>query len=284
MTSADFNFNGSKDFAVTGVSDSRLGVRLGNGSGSFPTVAYYTAYNVAGMVAQADISPDGNTDLVVADQGGTTVKVFLSNGAGASTFRGEYAAGQDTGDLAVGDLNRDGVPDVIASNTSSGTVTVLLGNRNGSLSLLGTYAAGKSVASPTVTDWNGDGYLDVLVSNREAIGAIAVLPGVGDGSLLGPVLLSAPSRPFHLATGDLNRDGRPDSTTRSGVDGRLRDHQRLAMRGKKRGRGTLRQHPVSPTAGPLSPSVSPHQHSAADLTLLQRRSPPSPPKPRASDA
>jgi hypothetical protein len=103
---------------------------------------------------------------------------------------------------AAADLNGDGLLDVVAS-TFTGTLQVLLGGRRGAFSGPANYAlpGPGTTANVAIADFNNDGHPDVAVGAS----GIAVLLGVGDGSLQSPIV-SAGSGQYLLAD-DVDADG-----------------------------------------------------------------------------
>lgn len=109
-------------------------------------------------------------------------------------------------DTAVADLNGDGLPDIVAS-TAAGTLQVLLGvGRRGAFSGPANYAlpGPGSPANLAVADFNNDGHADVAVGAS----GIAVLLGVGDGSLQSPIVSAGSGQ--QLLAGDFDGDGAVD--------------------------------------------------------------------------
>jgi len=132
-------------------------------------------------------------------------------------------------------VNGDGKPDLLVANCGSapgqscgfgGTVGVLLGNGDGTFQPAEKYdSGGLSANSVAIADVNGDGKLDLLVAapywwcnssgGCSANGAVAVLPGNGNGTFQAPVtFLGGPhanvSAAVSIASADLNGDGKPD--------------------------------------------------------------------------
>jgi hypothetical protein len=196
---ADVNGDGKPDLLVANCSadndpqcdgNGNVGVLLGNGDGTFQTVAIYGSGGVAAQsVAVVDVNGDGKPDLLVAnycaeDGGGCfgagTVGVLLGNGDGTFQTVVPYRSGGYLAkSVAVGDVNGDGKPDLLVANECAsgteqggctnytGTVGVLLGNGDGTFQTVVTYASGgyrgQSVA---VADVNGDGKPDLMLANR----------------------------------------------------------------------------------------------------------------------
>ena len=196
---ADVNGDGKPDLLVANCSadndpqcdgNGNVGVLLGNGDGTFQTVAIYGSGGVAAQsVAVVDVNGDGKPDLLVAnycaeDDGGCfgagTVGVLLGNGDGTFQTVVPYGSGGYLAkSVAVGDVNGDGKPDLLVANECAsgteqggctnytGTVGVLLGNGDGTFQTAVTYASGGYRAqSVAVTDVNGDGKPDLMLANR----------------------------------------------------------------------------------------------------------------------
>jgi FG-GAP-like repeat len=189
---ADFNGDGKLDLAVvnggnnTGVSS--LSILLGNGDGTFNSVAKYLA-SFGNSVAVGDFNQDGKLDVAVANFGSSSVGVLLGNGDGTFKTAVNYVADNASSSVAAGDFNGDGKLDLavanIVSNSGLGDVSVLVGNGDGTFRPPVNYGVGSNPSSVAVGDFNGDGKLDMAVANLGGYGNIAslsVLLGNGNGS------------------------------------------------------------------------------------------------------
>lgn len=107
---ADLNHDSKLD-AVGVVSALKLGVRLGNGDGTFRTFQELDldAYNARPVLG--DLNGDGHSDLAVESSAGITT--FL--GAGDGTFRrhSTHPLGERPESLAIADVTSDGRPDLV---------------------------------------------------------------------------------------------------------------------------------------------------------------------------
>jgi hypothetical protein len=130
---ADVNGDGKPDVVVTNNQDNgngSVGVLLGNGDGTFASVANYASGGFSPQsVAVADLNGDGKLDVLVSNSSSNNVGVLLGNGDG--TFRAPliYSTGGNTPlSVAIADLNGDGKPDLVVVNGDSDTIGVLLNN------------------------------------------------------------------------------------------------------------------------------------------------------------
>lgn len=222
---ADVNGDGKPDLVVGTCSFGSefcnvgsVGVLLGNGDGTFQTVATYrSGGSYSASVVIGDLNGDGFPDLVVINGG---VGVLLNNGDG--TFRaavtyGSGAFGPES--VAIADVNGDRTPDLLVANCGgdsvacgSGTVGVLLGNGDGTFRPPVGYSSGAFAGMAiAVGDVNGDGHPDLAVAGGSGPnGKVGVLLGNDDGTFRVPITYSFGNVPDSIAIADLNGDGRPD--------------------------------------------------------------------------
>ena len=207
----DFNRDGNPDLAIAndGISNG-VNIRLGNGTGNFPTGTYLTAERgIFGMVS-ADFNGDGNLDL--AGFGNSNdLRVFFGNGAGGFSAPTPYTIASP-GSIIVTDLNVDGKPDLAIG----GSFTILTLLNNGS----GVFTAGPSSTGLGQTnrlipaDFNRDCIPDVAITGGSGNNTRIAL-GNGLGGFTGQPALSMPNSPYDLAVGDFNRDKYVDIAIRS---------------------------------------------------------------------
>jgi FG-GAP-like repeat/FG-GAP repeat len=224
-----------------------IAVFLGNGDGTFQASVMYGAgggdfYQLESLgpgytsaVVVADVTGNGKADLVAVNGGiASTAAVLLGNGNG--TFQSwaiHNAGGYGGASPTVADLNGDGKLDLVSGDgcnppgdfgacdfisNGPGAVGVLLGDGKGGFAGVVTYGSGGYLAGqPAVADVNGDGIADVLVTNAcsdfncASDGTVAVLLGIGDGTLKPAVVYDAGGLfPTSVAVADVNGDGHPD--------------------------------------------------------------------------
>jgi hypothetical protein len=158
VAAADVNGDGKPDMLVANRDpNSPVGVRLGNGDGTFQSEVFYgTGTNGVGAssIEAADVNLDGKLDILFVNDtdfsGG--VGVLLGNGDGTFQPVTTYASGgSERGGpgLAVADVNGDGKPDLLVANYAGycvpicgGAVDVLLGNGDGTFQAVASYGSG----------------------------------------------------------------------------------------------------------------------------------------------
>lgn len=201
-----------------------------------------------GALAIGDLDEDGLQDVVVANLFLGQVSALLSLGDGRLRLSGSYPAGPGGAlfGLALADVNGDGHEDILIANQGGG---VLLGGGDGRFTPGGAYP-GAPVAV-AAGDLNGDGKVDLLALS--AVGALALLPGAGDGTFGQGPIYYAGEGPQALLVQDLDRDGALDVAV-AGQGGALR-----VFRGA--GDGTLR----APLLDGLEGALLPRALAAGDL-------------------
>lgn len=175
----DFNQDGTLDIAVADYGANNVGIRLGTGNGTFPTIATYATGTGPHSIRTADLNGDGKLDLVTANDQSETASILLGNGNGTFAARTDFAVGKVPKGIAIGDVDGDGIPDVISGNTggnyptccvASGgdNISVLIGVGNGTFLPKYEVTVGVTPFAAIVTDLNGDGRNDIVTANYDS--------------------------------------------------------------------------------------------------------------------
>ncbi len=197
-------------------------------TGSFASAVNFTVGAAPEMAAIGDVDGDGKPDLITANNGDNTVSVLQNIGAPGSITsasfanRVNFAAGTVPSYVAIGDLDGDGRPDVAATNAAGGSVSVFRNTSTVGLINTGSFATkvdfttGGVPQSVALADIDGDGKADMVVSGNSA--GILVFRNVSSaGSIttgsFGGVAFSTGARPWEVAVGDIDGDGKPDLVT-----------------------------------------------------------------------
>jgi hypothetical protein len=220
----DFNRDGNQDLALAIFGDSlnpgdqNVTIKLGDGTGAFPSGSSFLAGDRPEAVAVGDFNRDGIQDLAVANGGGPDVphSVTIRLGDGEGNFPDALASSFNPGAsslaIAVGDFNRDGKQD-LAVVLGSKSVMIRLGDGAGGFpdALSTTVGAGDGPRSIAIGDFNNDAKQDFAVANT-ASDDVTVRLGDGAGGFPDALALtvSAGDGPYSVAIGDFNRDGKQD--------------------------------------------------------------------------
>jgi hypothetical protein len=203
---ADFDGNGTQDFAVNNSFD--VAVHFGDGHGGFSAPEKVTMRSFHQWLATGDFNGDGKPDLAVTNFFDETVSILLNDGTGGFGAPSVFPTGGTAGHVATGDFNNDNKLDLAILTDESG-VTILLGNGSGQFGPPQSYAVPLGPVALTVADFNGDGNLDVAVSTYPSM-TVKVLLGDGQGHLTGGAGYSLDGDSFAIISGDFNGDGNID--------------------------------------------------------------------------
>ena len=182
-------------------------------------------------VALGDINGDGRPDIVAPSGRGDldSVSVLLNTtpaGASAASFAAQqaFAAGRDPDSVSLGDINGDGRIDIVVASwwrsaQDQNVVSVLLnttpaGATTASFAAQQTFTVGTSLRTVELGDMNGDGRLDIVTVSSEDDTVLVLLNTAAQGattlSFAAQQTFATGSRPFSVALGDINGDGRLD--------------------------------------------------------------------------
>jgi len=217
VATGDLNGDGHPDIvglAYNCAGNSKFGVLLGKGDGTFSRSATYTVGVCPNAIAVADFNRDGHLDVVVSNGGDGTygnVSLLLGNGDGTlQTATTISVAKNNPAYFAVGDFNGDGNQDLALINQGqTATVDLLLGNGDGTFRpLTAAETIGNGLArSCAAADLNHDGKLDLVVVTESQV---IVLLGNGDGTFQSPITYNISIYGIAVAIADFNGDGNLD--------------------------------------------------------------------------
>ena len=194
---------------------------------NFGTRVDFTTGSSPFDMAVADLDGDGKPDLVVANYSSNTVSVYHNTSTTGSLVAGSFAAKVDfnTGSaprgVTIGDVDGDGKPDIVVANYSSNTVSVFRNTATSGIIASSSFATkvdfttSANPISVSINDIDGDGKPDLVVANSNA-SSISILRNtsaagsITTASFSSRVDFTTASSPWHVNTGDLDGDGKPE--------------------------------------------------------------------------
>jgi hypothetical protein len=217
----DINGDGRLDILAANAGSDDVTVLLGDGrGGSRPAPGSPFALGPKPhRVALGDVNRDGRLDLATTEHDSHDVRVFLGRGEGSfapaagSPFAALASGRPHNHGLVFTDVDGDGSLDLATSNQNDSSVSVLLGDgRGGFRSSPGSpFRVGRAPYPLAAGDVTGDGQVDIVTPDVGS-NTITVLAGDGAGRFAtaegSPYAVAF--RPYAVALGDLNGDGRPD--------------------------------------------------------------------------
>ncbi len=205
----DYNKDGFPDMAIANDGSAGINIRLGNGTGNFPTGTYIPIGGGAFKILTADFNGDGNLDLVteINQVSATDLKVLFGNGTGGFSAATSYAV-VGHGDFEVSDFNVDGKPDITV--VGSNNIRTYLNNGAGIFTAVPDNTSA-SVNRVLTADFNRDCIPDLAVSGSSTV---TILLGNGAGVFTAQTPIPVTNQPSDIVVGDFNRDKKVDLAIR----------------------------------------------------------------------
>ena len=177
----DFNGDGRLDAAVSDNTADRVGVRLGNGDGTFG-VERLTGPRDVFKLATADFDHDGKLDLAAGRYRRDGFVRLLGNGDGTFGAASAYLMAIDPGPVAIADLDGDGNADIAENGLGQFKIVVRSGRGDGTFGRR-QVVRWDTIGALLVTDVNRDGRPDLITdgaSPRDQLGVMVMLNWTGD--------------------------------------------------------------------------------------------------------
>lgn len=206
----DLDGDGVLDLAVANEFADSVSVLLGDGLGSFATLAETPVGRDPSSIVAGDFDGDGVADLAVAALSDNAINVLSGLGQGRFVRGPDLAVGSAPTSVVAADFDRDGALDLGCTNFFSATVSILAGDGRGGFGVPVDYAVGAGPRWVTVADFDGDRAADLAVVNSGA-GSVSILLGDGLGGFApAAVEPGVGSNPRAAAVADFDRDGARD--------------------------------------------------------------------------
>jgi hypothetical protein len=215
ILTADVDSDGRLDLVYSFESSKSLGIRLGNGDGTFRTATNVSAALFVDLLGAGDLDRDGDIDLVVASS--TQIGVLLGAGNGAFLSGALVPLQSFPSALRVADVTGDGAADVIAALGSTDRLVMYESRGDGTLESPVTSVVGDAPSALAVEDFDRDGRVDIAVANSGS-DDLSVLSGVGNGAFAPEVRYSVADFPVSIAAADFDLDGDSDLVVAGGFN------------------------------------------------------------------
>lgn len=201
---------------------STVGIRRGNGDGSFSGSEALMVGDGPVALAIRDVNGDGLADLATANYDSDTASVRLNLGGLRFTGREDVISeGSPSFVVTTGpgggvlDFNGDGHPDLVVASKDNQTVSVYFGDGSGrftSWTTLAPFTTNYSPVAVVADDFDGDGFTDLAVaSNRNNATEVQIRHGDGIGGFIAGVTRSITNDLTRaLLGGDFDNDGHAD--------------------------------------------------------------------------
>ncbi len=219
LAAADLNGDGNLDLLGAGSTSGAVGVRRGNGNGTFQALVDVPIGVSPSSIAVADLNGDGKKDIALT-QTGTNGLAAIALGRGDGTFQPAVTVFGSTGASVVvtADFNHDGSADLaVSQNEFSGRVAFLLNNGDATFqtSFPSTLSYPRQISAG---DLNGDGHSDVLITSSGQVNRFYIAYGDGAGAFTLALFDGYMNRGPN-AIGDFNGDGKMDFAITSDATG-----------------------------------------------------------------
>ncbi|HWQ35497.1 MAG TPA: VCBS repeat-containing protein [Blastocatellia bacterium] len=215
----DINEDGNPDIIATSNMQNTFVTMFGDRRGNFTRGQTVTFPASEGRYSFAfgDTDGDGHPDVVITNSGDAdrheAGRAIILRGDGRGAFRSfaEMPVSAEARYLTLGDLNGDGRPDIVLTcggNTGSNQISILLNQGGGRFALAAPVDLGRVAYAVIVADANRDRQNDLIVATVDSVTVLlnrknGFAPAPGSPYRAGPGA-------YHLATGDVNGDGRID--------------------------------------------------------------------------
>ena len=216
---SDVNEDGKPDLIVANDEEGTVTVLLGHGRGNFQATqsSPIPAGHLPNDIAVADMNGDGHLDLVIANHQSPYLTILLGDGRGG--FRPAPGSPIDVHStphphaIAVGAFSGRGVQDVVTDSWGNNKIELLLGDGKGRLNSPGRFfpVGHRPYERLRSADFNGDSRPDVVTTNLDD-DTVTILLSDGKGGFAAAAgsPFSAGAKPWEVAIGDFDRDGKFD--------------------------------------------------------------------------
>jgi hypothetical protein len=207
LIARDVNGDGAPDITFGHQENGSIAVLLGDGKGAFKPAAGSPFKLGRGFYPHkvVDLDGDGKMDIVAPDIMGNAIVIARGDRQGGFTVTQTIAVRERPYFVVVADFDHNGHNDIVATHDDISEVAVLLSDAAGTLGKVEWLDVGERPGHAVVTDFDRDGNYDIGFATGH--GAYVFL---GDGKGRFRLNANYAGGKWHIATADLNRDGKMD--------------------------------------------------------------------------
>ena len=213
----DLNNDNRPDIVVANSGTGNLSILLGSGNGTFDKEMIYSigVDSYPQHLIIHDINQDNHLDIISVNSILDSISVIMGYGDGSFAEQLIYPTGNGSHPYAVtaDDLNSDDILDLVIANEGTDSIGIYWGFKyvsfqNQKIYLMNVHTTAIAMA---VADFDNDNCLDIATA-LHGMSGIYILFGYCNGSFASFMTYPGGNgeRPYGLAVGDFNNDGRLD--------------------------------------------------------------------------
>lgn len=215
VVSGRFNADSLLDIAWIQGSAGNVGVRLGNGNGTFGPTNTLALGATLSSIAVSDLDGDAKVDLAVTNSTAGTVTILKGDGLGGFAPLATLPGGPSPTSIRIANFNGDGRRDIVVANAGTPQITLLLNAPSGFLAPI-TIHLGDAANALDTGDIDADQHVDIAVCTPTDV---EIFFGSGTGVFSTQHSYATGRSPSRVSMFDASGDGLLDIVTADATAG-----------------------------------------------------------------